>query len=81
MALHGEDEKRHRRFLILDEPTSVLTPSEADEVLGMLRSMVVNDGADHPDDHAQIPRGDGVRRRKSPSCAAASSPVAAVLRI
>src|SRR5690349_2765373 len=29
-----------RRFLILDEPTSVLTPSEADEVLGMLRKMV-----------------------------------------
>ena len=33
-----------RRFLILDEPTSVLTPGEADEVLGMLRAMVVNDG-------------------------------------
>jgi simple sugar transport system ATP-binding protein len=33
-----------RRFLILDEPTSVLTPGEADEVLGMLRKMVV-DGA------------------------------------
>src|SRR5580698_8627852 len=33
-----------RRFLILDEPTSVLTPGEADEVLGMLRNMVVNDG-------------------------------------
>jgi general nucleoside transport system ATP-binding protein len=30
-----------RRFLILDEPTSVLTPVEADEVLGMLRAMVV----------------------------------------
>jgi len=30
-----------RRFLILDEPTSVLTPEEADEVLGMLRRMVV----------------------------------------
>ena len=26
-----------RRFMILDEPTSVLTPQEADEVLGMLR--------------------------------------------
>src|SRR5260370_6030628 len=33
---------RKRRFLILDEPTSVLTPGEADEVLGMLRAMVVN---------------------------------------
>ena len=31
-----------RRFLILDEPTSVLTPGEADEVLGMLRDMVQN---------------------------------------
>jgi general nucleoside transport system ATP-binding protein len=31
-----------RRFLILDEPTSVLTPGEADEVLGMLRAMVIN---------------------------------------
>ena len=29
-----------RRFLVLDEPTSVLTPAEADEVLGMLRGMV-----------------------------------------
>ncbi len=28
------------RFLILDEPTSVLTPGEADEVLGMLHKMV-----------------------------------------
>jgi len=27
------------RFLILDEPTSVLTPQEADEVLGLLRDM------------------------------------------
>ena len=28
-----------RRFLILDEPTSVLTPQEADEMLGLLRGM------------------------------------------
>ena len=28
-----------RRFLVLDEPTSVLTPQEADEVLGLLRGM------------------------------------------
>jgi ABC-type uncharacterized transport system ATPase subunit len=28
-----------RRFLILDEPTSVLTPQEADEVLGRVRTM------------------------------------------
>jgi ABC-type uncharacterized transport system ATPase subunit len=32
-----------RRFLILDEPTSVLTPGEADEVLTMLRDMVAKD--------------------------------------
>jgi simple sugar transport system ATP-binding protein len=30
-----------RRFLILDEPTSVLTPDEADEVLGLLKQMTV----------------------------------------
>jgi ABC-type uncharacterized transport system ATPase subunit len=29
------------RLLILDEPTSVLTPQEADEMLGLIRSMVV----------------------------------------
>jgi simple sugar transport system ATP-binding protein len=29
----------HRRFLILDEPTSVLTPQEADEMLGLLRNL------------------------------------------
>src|SRR5471030_458652 len=28
-----------RRFVILDEPTSVLTPQESDDVLGMLREM------------------------------------------
>jgi simple sugar transport system ATP-binding protein len=28
-----------RRFLILDEPTSVLTPGEADEILGLLKAM------------------------------------------
>ena len=32
------------RILILDEPTSVLTPQEADEVLGLLRDMA-HDGA------------------------------------
>ncbi|MEM8614708.1 MAG: ABC transporter ATP-binding protein [Cyanobacteria bacterium P01_H01_bin.105] len=31
------------QILILDEPTSVLTPSEADEVLGLLRSEVLSD--------------------------------------
>ena len=33
-----------RRFLILDEPTSVLTPSEADELLGMVRRMTIEKG-------------------------------------
>lgn len=28
-----------RRFLVLDEPTSVLTPDEADEMLGLLRDL------------------------------------------
>ena len=32
-----------RKLLILDEPTSVLTPDEADEMLGLLRGMA-NDG-------------------------------------
>jgi len=32
-----------RRFLILDEPTSVLTPGEADEVLGLLQRMTRED--------------------------------------
>ncbi len=31
-----------RKVLILDEPTSVLTPDEADEMLGMVRKMCVN---------------------------------------
>ncbi len=30
-----------QRFMILDEPTSVLTPGEADEMLGLLRGMTV----------------------------------------
>jgi simple sugar transport system ATP-binding protein len=32
-------------IMILDEPTSVLTPDEADEVLGLLRGMAKADGA------------------------------------
>lgn len=31
-----------RRFLILDEPTSVLTPDEADEVLGLVKDLARN---------------------------------------
>lgn len=33
----------HRRFLILDEPTSVLTPQEADEVLGLMRDLAARE--------------------------------------
>lgn len=33
-----------RRFLILDEPTSVLTPQEADELLGLLRRLAGEGG-------------------------------------
>src|SRR5450432_423835 len=32
-------------IVILDEPTSVLTPDEADDVLGLLRGMAKKDGA------------------------------------
>ncbi|MBL8572276.1 MAG: ABC transporter ATP-binding protein [Hyphomicrobiaceae bacterium] len=32
-----------RRFIILDEPTSVLTPDEADEMLGLLKAMTARD--------------------------------------
>ncbi|WP_454721074.1 MULTISPECIES: ABC transporter ATP-binding protein [Cupriavidus] len=31
-----------QRFLILDEPTSVLTPQEADEVLGLMRALTAS---------------------------------------
>ena len=51
-----------QRFLILDEPTSILTPGEADEILGLMRE---HDHArrDHgSDDHAQVPRSACVRR-------------------
>jgi general nucleoside transport system ATP-binding protein len=33
-----------RRLLILDEPTSVLTPAEADEILGLLRDLAHSGG-------------------------------------
>ena len=46
------------RIVILDEPTSVLTPGEADEVLGLLREMTSDGRAQRADDHAQVPRGD-----------------------
>ena len=64
-----------RRVLILDEPTRVLTPAEADQVLGMLRDMTSRH-AQRRADHAQVPRGDAFARR-SPYCAQAASAEAA----
>ncbi len=51
------------RFLILDEPTSVLTPNEADEILGMIRDMAHAGPHHRADHHPQVPRGDGLCRR------------------
>ena len=53
-----------QRFLILDEPTSVLTPGEADEMLGLLRGMAQRKDITVLMITPQVPRGDGVRRRR-----------------
>ena len=58
-----------QRLLILDEPTSVLTPGEADEVLGLLGEMTRR-GEVTADDQPQISRGKGVLR-SSPCSGAA----------
>ena len=52
-----------RHFLVLDEPTSVLTPGEATEVLGLVRGMTRARRPDRADDQPQVPRGHGLRRR------------------
>jgi general nucleoside transport system ATP-binding protein len=52
-----------QRFLILDEPTSVLTPGEADEVLGLLRRDGAARRGHRADDQPQVPRGEGVLRQ------------------
>ena len=67
-------------IVILDEPTSVLTPAEADEVLGLLRRMAQDGRAHRPDDHAQVPRGDEVRRRGDGAAPRPAWPAAAAWR-
>jgi ABC-type uncharacterized transport system ATPase subunit len=52
------------RLLILDEPTSVLTPQEADEVLGHVRDFARSGPVHRADHHAQVPRGDGLCRQR-----------------
>ena len=49
-----------RTLFFLDEPTSVLTPAEADEVLGLLHAHDAQARADGADHHAQVPRSDCV---------------------
>ena len=66
-----------QRFMILDEPTSVLTPGEADEMLGPARRHGGAQGNHRADDLPQVPRGEGVLRPASPCCAAAASPASA----
>ena len=51
------------KILILDEPTSVLTPGEADEVLGMLRRTGRSEATERSDHHSQVPGGHRVLRR------------------
>ena len=60
---------REARILILDEPTAVLTPQEADSLFETLRTMA--DEGRTVDLHlAQAARGEGGRPTTSPSCAA-----------
>ena len=59
----------NQRFLILDEPTSVLTPGEADEILGLLQGHGASRRDHGADDHPQIPRGRGVLRRRQRAAA------------
>jgi ABC-type uncharacterized transport system ATPase subunit len=53
----------NQRFLILDEPTSVLTPGEADEILGLLHDMTRGRRHHRTDDHPQVPRSDRLCRQ------------------
>ena len=51
------------RIIILDEPTSVLTPAEADEVLSVIHGMAHSGAISVDHHHAQVPGSDAVRRR------------------
>ncbi|MBX9458783.1 MAG: ATP-binding cassette domain-containing protein [Rhizobium sp.] len=51
-----------QRFMILDEPTSVLTPGEADEMLGLLRGMTERGENHRANDLPQVPRGEDLLR-------------------
>ena len=61
---------RGAKVLILDEPTGVLTPQEADALFDILRALK-EQGNDHPAHHAQAARNHGRHRLASPSSAAA----------
>ncbi len=52
-----------RRFLVLDEPTSVLTPQEADEMLGLMQGLAHERRGDRGDHHPQAVRRDALHRR------------------
>ncbi len=54
-----------RRFLILDEPTSVLTPGESRGGAGPPQGHGQCRRAHHPDDHPQVPRGRSLLPRTS----------------
>ena len=66
-----------QRLLILDEPTSVLTPDEADEMLGLLARHGAAQGNHRHHDHAQVPRGARPSATASRCCAAAARSAAA----
>ena len=51
------------RFLILDEPTSVLTPQEADQMLGTIRDMAREKRLTASAHHPQVSRSARLRRR------------------
>ena len=66
-----------QRFLILDEPTSVLTPGEADEILGPPARHGPARRHHGGDDQPQVPRGRGVLRRLHGAAGAAPGSAAA----